>query len=207
MSQPKRSKLTANPSFPSGSTELVSRWLPAFAAEDRTSISPMAILGLAGVSSALAVAFLPFPVRLPGHAILKATLPIMLGLSIVRRPLAGTMASLVAGVCMAGLAIVGSGRVQPAAVVGMLAIGPLVDWAIRIQGPRASCGWTFARIASAGVAANMVSFGLRWLSSGGPRLHHMKQLGWGAFLSFAICGLAAGLISAAICFRLRPVAE
>lgn len=163
----------------------------------------------AGILATFAVAFLPLPIRVPGHAILKATLPIVVGVSLAPRLYAGTLAGLSAGISTGALLLLGIGHLQTAAVAALLAIGPALDLALRTA---ERGGWSlYLRMAFAGLAANLLAFVVRWgiawlgVDSVGP--HMLKHIGWGTGLSFALCGVLAGLVSAAICFRGSTLSE
>ncbi len=96
------------------------------------------------------------------------------------------------------------GRFPPAATLSILALGPMLD----IASSGGAEGWRlYLRFAVAGAAANFFAFGLRATTSLlGWDLADSRQFMtfWSlALLSFLLCGAAAGLVSAAIWFRLR----
>lgn len=176
---------------------------------DGLSMSELLILALAGGVATCFVAFMPMPIRVPGHAILKATLPLMCGVALVPRPFAGTMAGLTALVTTAIFLVLGIGHLQGAAVTSLLAIGPAFDWALRRSNNQR---WhLYLRFAIAGLAANVCAFVVRWglalFQTESLHTLNMQQVAWGAFLSFSLCGIAAGLISGAICFRSLAATE
>ena len=157
---------------------------------------------LAGSVAALAVAFVPMPLRVPGHAILKAALPILFAVAIVPRRGAGSLVGASAALTAGALLMPGMGNLKMAAVASLFAIGPAMDAAI--SGAK-HAGWRlWLRCAMAGLAANTIAFAVRWgaawfgLQGLGP--HQLKQFSVWAYLSFAVCGLLAGLLSAAVCF-------
>ena len=171
----------------------------------RISSAELLTLVAAGAIAAGVVAFVHLQLRMPGSAILKATLPIVAGVALVPRRGAGTIASL-SGMATAGILLaLGAGRLPGAALSSLIAIGPAIDLAM---GGAGRAGWRiYIRFAAAGLAANLMAFGVRWGSSlleadaMPPRM--MRQIGWNALLSFALCGLLAGLVSAAVCFKAR----
>ncbi|MCI0349404.1 MAG: hypothetical protein L0Z53_08260, partial [Acidobacteriales bacterium] len=83
----------------------------------------LATLVAAGVLATIAVAFLPLQLRIPGHAILKATLPIVVGIALVPRSFAGTLSGLAACSTVGIFLALGIGNLQTAAVTSLLAIG------------------------------------------------------------------------------------
>jgi hypothetical protein len=109
-----------------------------------------------------------------------------------------------AGLTSAAMNLGQIGRFPPAAVLGVLALGPVLDAALVGQ-PR---GWRlYARFAAAGALANLCAFagrfGTAWL---GWDLAGSRQFidFWATALpTFVLCGALAGLVSAAIWFRLR----
>jgi hypothetical protein len=169
-----------------------------------TSIE-LLILTIAGVSAAAFVAFLPTPIQVPGHAILKAMLPIVCGVALVPHVGAGTISGSAAAITAAIFLLTGMGHLQPAATTSLLLIGPAVDLALRtMQGGGARL---YARLALAGLVANLCAFAVRWGTAflQANTLHplNFKQMASGAFFSFAACGLIAGLASGVI-FFIRP---
>ncbi|QDU89848.1 hypothetical protein Pla175_32440 [Pirellulimonas nuda] len=196
--------MTESGSWPYGDYWRASRLRPALAGGAAGLWSrEAALLAVAGVLAACAVTFLPTPIRAPGHAILKATLPIVAGVALAPRLWAGSLCGAAAAASTGLMLGLGLGNLQPAAVAALLAIGPAIDLAMRGAGRG---GWTlYLRFALAGLAANLFAFAVRWgvawLALDGARLHTMQQIGPGALASFALCGLAAGLVSGVLCFR------
>ena len=171
------------------------------------TLAELAILLGCGVLAALAVAWVRLPIRFPGHAILYAVLPMATGLAIVPRHGSGCLMSIgaIAGALFAQATSFGS--VQPAALVGLLALGPAIDLGQRSN----AVGWRIhARFAIAGLAANVLSWAARYGLAmagiaGGTRGGGQGFLSFWplALLTFALCGAVAGLLSAAIWFRFR----
>lgn len=162
----------------------------------------LAILGVAGVGATLAVAFLQTPLQIPGHAVLKAALPLAFGMAFVARPLAGTMAGSASLFTAAVLLIAGVGNLQAAAMVSLLLFGPAFDWA-RSRDNDTSQFATLTRYALAGLVVNLAAFAVRygaafWQADGWHPLN-FRTLGSPAIVSFAVCGIVAGLICGAMC--------
>jgi hypothetical protein len=96
----------------------------------------------------------------------------------------------------------GIGHLQTAAMISLLGMGPAIDFARHRPGQP----WqTFLRFAGVGLMVNLLSLAARWGMAlfQADDLHplNMRQWGTAAIVSFAACGLLAGLLSAAICYR------
>jgi hypothetical protein len=160
------------------------------------------VLFIAGVAATTLVACLPMPIRVPGHAILKAALPLACGLAFVRRPWSGTIAGVSALATAALFLVLGTGHLQTAAFVSLLALGPAIDWSRRTvaKGPH-----FLLRFAFAGFVANLLAFvtrkGVAWLFADSWHPLNFQHVAYGAFWSFALCGLAAGLLCGVLCYR------
>lgn len=157
----------------------------------------------AGIGATASVAFLPPLIRVPGHTILHAALPIMIGIATVPRLWSGIAVSGVAFVVTSILLTFGIGHLQTAAIAGLLAFGPCISLAL--QSAKGQTKWLCLRLAIAGVAANIISFIVRWvdawLSSSGNVLHNVSIYGGWAFFTFCLSGLAAGLLGGFLCFQ------
>jgi hypothetical protein len=171
---------------------------------DRLRAVDLLILGLAGLAAAAATALLDFGVRVPGHAILRTVLPLALGMAFVPRRGSGLVMSASAGLGLMALRSVGLDGGGGGATTSLLLTGPLLDLASRWS----RGGWRiYLAFAGAGLASNMTAFAVRWaLKAGGAGRGSGGGRGLGewqsqAIVTYAICGLLAGLISAVICFR------
>jgi hypothetical protein len=157
------------------------------------------ILVGAGVVSACAIAFLQTPLRIPGHAIFKAGLPIAGGIALVSRPLAGTVASASGMFTAAIFMLVGIGHLSAAAMVPLIAFGPAADLARKNANDR----WSILlRLGLAGLGVNLLAFSVRWSGAffQNDLLHSLsfRQFIATALVSFALCGLGAGGIAGVI---------
>lgn len=159
------------------------------------------LVGL-GILAALATSLGGNMLRVPGHAILRGTLPLVLGVSLAPRRTAGSLMSASAALTFALMATLGFRLPQAAAAAGLLCLGPALDLALG----SATSGWKlYARFAAAGLAANLVAFavrigtGLAGAEASGSR--GVLSFWTTALLGFALCGLLAGLISGALWFR------
>jgi hypothetical protein len=177
--------------------------LPALARdEQRVRVVEIAILLGAGVCAALATAFLELRLRIPGHAILRAIFPMALGLALAPRrgggTLMGTSALASALVIQGGhFASIGLG-----ALTSLALTGPLLDAALR----RARYGWQLLLgFAAAGVASNLLALAVRTGAKAmGWERGMARPMGtwWNqAIITYAVCGLLAGLISGLIWFH------
>jgi hypothetical protein len=196
---------TSTPTIAISAPQDASRWSPLPRAAT-VSLAELTVLLVAGSLAAAAVAFLQLQLRVPGHKILAAALPLMVGLMLVPRRFSGTAMALSAAATLGCFALGGVGRLQPAAVFPLLALGPMLDLAL-LGTPRH--GWQlYARCAAAGLAANLGAYLVRWgvavwgLDS--TQAHALREFGWSVAGSFALCGLVAGLLSGAACFRWTP---
>ncbi len=157
----------------------------------------------AGVGAALSSVFLDISLRMPGHAILRAVFPMALGLALAPRRMGG----LVMGAGAMGTVLVikagGLGVVGVGALTSLALTGPLLDVALW----RARRGWRlYMAFALAGLGSNLAALAVR----GGTKyvgLNHVASWPLAAWLpratvSYAVCGVLAGLISATIWFKL-----
>lgn len=161
----------------------------------------LAILGTAGLVAAVAIAFGQLPLRIPGHAILKAAIPMAMGMAFVARPLAGTIAGSASLLTAALLLCVGFGNLQAAAIVSLLLIGPAFDWARKkinlnpIQ--------LVTRFALVGLFVNVAAFVVRWSTAfwqaDGWHPLNFRTLGSATIVSFALCGIVTGVVCGMIC--------
>lgn len=172
--------------------------------DQRISAAEIALLLGCGALAAAAVGMLHLRMGVPGHAILRAVLPMAMGLALVPRRSGGTIMAAGAGLTSAAMSAAQIGVFQPAAMLSVLALGPVLDLAL-LGKPQ---GWRlYARFAAAGALANMLAYivkiatvQLGWSAAGGRQF---LSFGIMALISFVLCGALAGLVSAAICFRSR----
>jgi hypothetical protein len=155
-----------------------------------------------GASAALATAFMDFDLRIPGHAILRVIFPMALGLAVAPRRMAGLVMGAAAGGTAAYLHAGGFASFGKGALTSLLLAGPLLDLALWT----ANRGWRlYLGFAAAGVACNLIAFAVR----GGAKLHGLDSatgrpftLWWPeASATYVLCGLIAGLLSAAVWFQ------
>lgn len=179
--------------------------VPAISRATSISAAELGCLFLCGSVATLAVGILrQLQIPVPGHAILRATLPMALGFALVPRRSAGIVMSVSAGLAAAVLSWSGLAQIPTPAALSVVALGPVLDIAMsgRPQGWR-----LYVRFAMAGSVANLLAFALKlaafkmgWDSDSGGNFASVKTA---ALISFFLCGAVAGLVSAAIWFRAR----
>lgn len=188
------------PSLPSHAPLAASSRLSAAAA--RLAASPAAetaVLAALGVSAALLTLFVDLDVHVPGHAILRCVVPLALGLALVPRRFAGTMMGTAA---LAAVLVGGTGGGAPGwgSATSLVLTGPILDFAVR----RARSGRAvYVALVAGGTAANLTAFAVRlaakvWTLDGGSPLALWWQR---ALVTYTLCGVAAGLVSAVLWFR------
>jgi hypothetical protein len=161
-------------------------------------------LALLGAGAALATGLIEFRLRIPGHAILRSVFPMALGLALVPIRKGGTLM----GMSALGTALImracSVGNIGAGALTSLALTGPLLD--VALIGARR--GWRlYLGFVLAGIASNLVALcfrgGMKALTGdmGGGRL--VGEWWHQASLTYPVCGLLAGLLSAAVWFRLR----
>ena len=170
----------------------------------RISAVQIATLVAVGIAMAAVSVFMPRGLQLPGHNIICVIFPMALGLAAVPRKGAASVMGLsgLAGAVM--LSGVGPRGIGVGAVTGLVLIGLLLDLALLGARSGRSIYW---RLAMAGLAANTVAM----LARGGAKMlegSHTLTL-WlpKALVSYPLCGILAGLISAAVWFRVTADKE
>lgn len=198
-----------------------------------SAAAQLVLLIALGALAAILTSIAAGPIRLPGHAILRGTLPLICGLSLAPRRGAGTIMSLAAMAAFALMSLVGATRVPFAAVAGLALLGPLLDL---VTTRAANLGWQlYVRFAAAGLAANLIAFAVRFVTGatatgagraggghgaglgggngmgggrgtgGGQAQQLAQEIPWTTMLlSFALFGAVAGLVCGVIWFRANP---
>jgi hypothetical protein len=178
--------------------------LPAISGTARVTAAEIALLFACGALAAMAIGLVHLRMGSPGHAIFRAVLPMAMGLALVPRRSSGMVMSLGAGLTSGAMSVGQVGFFPPAALLSILVLGPALDVAL-LGKPQ---GWRlYARFILAGALANLIAFSakvalfaLGWQMRGSRQFMEF----WSAALvSFVIWGAVAGLVSAAVCFRLR----
>jgi hypothetical protein len=187
---------TLNPALQQSSRLAAPAQVPVLARE-------IVVVVLAGLAAAACTMFLDFNLRIPGHAILRAIIPIALGMSLAPRRLSGT---LITASAFGGVHLFRFGAEPPGqgAMTSLLLAGPVLDAALWQTSP----GWRlYARAAAAGLLVNVLAFAVRGggkLASGSLPLRPWSQWLSVAPVTYAVCGLLAGLVAAGLWFRWTP---
>jgi hypothetical protein len=159
-----------------------------------------AVLIAMGVIAAALTTFVHLRMRIPGHAIVLSVIPMSFGLAAAPRRGAGGLMGLSAVLATIGFDPAGA-PTRVAALVSLGLVGVLLDLAAR----RAQCGKKlYVAFAVAGLASNAVAFGAKMLEKrSGLDVGSRPYAEWISIapLSFALCGLLAGLIGAALFFQ------
>jgi hypothetical protein len=177
--------------------------LPVFTHGDRALPAlEIAALLLFGGLATCAMVFLDLGVRVPGHAILRAVLPMALGLAVVPRRGAGMVMGGGALITLFGLRLGGAVSGGMGASTSLLLIGPMMDLALWTARPGFRLYLSFAL---AGFGTNLVAFLVKGAgksaglaAAGGRPMESWLPV---AVISYSVCGLLAGLISAAALFH------
>lgn len=155
-----------------------------------------------GAAAAAAVAFVKLSLRIPGHSIVLAALPMVLGLSLAPRRLAGSVMSAGALGTAWLLSGVGGASYGSGATVSLVLLGPMMDVALR----RVRSGWrVYAALVLSGVATNLLALGSRattkllGLDLAGARPWDSWWLQ--ASVTYTLSGVVAGLLGALCWFH------
>lgn len=178
------------------------RGLPLGRGATATAVDWLALLAVGGLAAVL-TAYLSLSLRMPGHAILRVVVPMVIGMALVPRRGAGIMMALGAAITGGIIRLSDTGELPIASFAGLLIVGPMLELA---AAGRPSGRGLYLRFALAGLTANLIVYAVRWgvlltgweASGGGG---NFRRAGAMAFGSYALCGLLAGLIGAMIAFR------
>lgn len=170
--------------------------------QQRTAAFELSALLLAGFASASASVFLHLRLGIPGSSIVRTVFPMALGLALAPRRGAGCVmgASALASVVL--FRVGGFGLLGVGATTSLFLTGPLLDLAL--WRPKRGVRLYFC-FALAGLAANLGALTIR----GGVKLFGFDHATgrtlamWfpQAVVTYALCGLLAGLLSAVVWFR------
>jgi hypothetical protein len=179
--------------------------LPALGrANSRISSVEVTALLLAGAAAAVAIGFVRLGLRIPGHAIVLAVLPLALGFSLVPRRFAGLIMSGGAFGTAVALSVTGAAHFGVGAMTSLCLTGAMMDVALLGTG----AGWpVYLRLVGAGLASNMVAF----MQRGAGKLLGLDQPGtrffdgWvsEAMVTYTLSGMVAGLLGAFCWFQFR----
>ncbi len=189
-----------------------SRLAPLVNRRERISAREAALLLLVGAAAA-ATALLPdLRLGIPGHAILRTVFPLALGLALVPRRGSGLVMGGSALATASVLKFGGLGGMGLGALTSLVLTGPLLDLAVL----KARRGWhLYLGLVLAALATNLVAFltrgGAKALALDGGHGRHAGVWWHQAIITYPVCGILAGLLSAIVWFQLRrprqPVAS
>jgi hypothetical protein len=182
-----------------------SRRFPALGrAGSRISAAEITILLLAGAAAACASAFVRLGLRIPGHAIVLAVVPMALGMALAPRRLGGMIMGGGAFATASALSVSGVASYGTGAMTSLCLAGPFMDVALA----GALSGWRlYLGLVAAGLVTNLVAF----LQRAGSKLLDMDKPGtrlfaewWPeAIVTYTVSGAVAGLLGALFWYRLR----
>ena len=173
----------------------------------RVSVADAVLLLGCGASAALAVSYVKLGLRIPGHSIVLAALPMALGLSMAPRRLAGTMMS-AGALGTAWLTSLGGANFGSGATISLFLLGPMMDVA-RLRAGQAS--WQYGALVLAGLLTNVLALGSRAIpkllgfdvADGRPFDSWWTQ----AIVTYSLSGLVAGALGAVALVRANRRAE
>lgn len=185
-----------------------SRLPPLAPAEHDAGAVEIATLVLIGAIASALTNLADFHAGIPGSSIVLTIFPMALGFALVPRRMAGSVMG-VSAVATATLLRLGGAHLAGVGALTSLALcGPFLDLALR----RARGGpWLYAAFVLAGAGTNACAFLVRatakWLGmrgiGGGMGRRAMSAWLPQAVWTYALAGVLAGLVSAALWFHLR----
>ncbi len=157
-----------------------------------------------GVVAACASVLPDWNLRVPGHAILRSVFPMALGFALAPRRFAGGVMASTGLVTALSLQSFGPFHIGLGGMTSLAATGFCLD-AFLAKG---RSGWRlYLAFALAGLTSNLLAFGVQTAVklSRGPKIGGRGFSEWLAQASwtYPACGLAAGIISAAVWFQFR----
>src|SRR5574340_450164 len=181
----------------------ISRRLPLMVrGEARISGAELAVLAFLGVCAALLSTVVRLNLGLPGHNIIRVVFPMALGMALVPRCGAASLVGLSGMGAALALTAGRAGGLGVGAATSLALTGLLVDLAL--VGARSGRS-IYVRLTLAGLVANLAALAVRGgskLLAGGMVDGLPLELWWPkAVLTYPLCGLLAGLLSAAVWFR------
>jgi len=183
----------------------ISRRLPPIVrGGPRISAMELAVLILLGICAGLVSTVVKLNLGLPGHNIIRVVFPMVLGLALVPRWGAASLMGLSGTATAAVLTIGRSGGLGVGAMTSLALTGLLLDLAL--VGARNGRS-VYVGLTLAGLAANACAFLVRGgskLLAGGQVDGLPIELWWPkAAITYPVFGILAGLISAAVWFRIK----
>jgi hypothetical protein len=164
-----RLEVVMSQALPAPSIAHPSRLRPAIGLPVETTLWEIAVLAVSGALAAGAVGLIELRLRIPGHSILHAVLPMALGLALVPRRWAGCGMSLAACATAFGISRVGYGEFGAGSWTSLVTLGPAMDL---LLASRWGKKWPAFSLALAGLAANIAAFTAKaaekWMAAGVP---------------------------------------
>jgi hypothetical protein len=160
----------------------------------------VSLLLLMGVIAAALTAFVQLRMRVPGYVILFGVVPMSCGLAVAPRRRAGGLMSVAAIIALFGFGPAAA-MSKITAIVSLALLGPLLDWAARLARSGKTLYFAFAAAGLASNAAAFVAKALEKRSGANPASRPYAEWISVAPVSFAICGIVAGLIGAGLFFQ------
>ncbi|HET9983973.1 MAG TPA: hypothetical protein VFQ38_10315 [Longimicrobiales bacterium] len=183
--------------------------LPSLATAERgAGALEVAALVVVGAAAAALTNLADFHWGIPGSSIVQTILPMALGFALVPRRGAGSVMGLSAVATSALMRLGGVHLAGVGALTSLALCGPFLDLALR----RARGGpWLYGAFVLAGAATNACAFLVRaaakWLGmrgiGGGMGRRALDAWLPQAVWTYALAGVVAGLVSAALWFHLR----
>lgn len=161
-----------------------------------------------GVLAALLSTFLKTHLRIPGHSILKVVLPISFGFAAVPKRHSGSImgfSALCCGLIFRWIMPIAGGSLGVGALTSLVLFGPVLDLSLRFV-KRPIPAWFL--LAGAGLLTNAGAFlvrgGFKFLGRDDAANKLLADWVSFAMLSYAVCGLIAGLVCGMMFFRYGP---
>jgi hypothetical protein len=170
----------------------------------KVTVAEYTALVLMGLFAAACSALVEFKLRIPGHAIIRVIFPMALGLALVPRRGAGLVMGTAAVAGAYGMHLMALRSLGSGALTSLILTGILLDAAVRY----ARRPWqVYAGVVVAAVASNLCAMAV----------HAVEKVGWlgaahggslatwlpRAAVTYPLCGLIAGLVTAVALFRTR----
>ncbi len=172
--------------------------------DTRVTLAELVLLLLCGSAAAFAIGYIKLGLRIPGHAIVLAVVPVAFGLAIAPRRMAGSVMSAGAFGTAALLSAFAGARYGGGSFVSLCLVGPMMDVALA----RVRSGWRlYVGLILAGVAANFCALvsrtGGKVLGFDLPGTRPFGTWWTQALLTYTLSGAVAGLLGARFWFHLR----
>lgn len=136
----------------------------------------VAVLAISGAIAAASVGLVELRLRIPGHSILHAVLPMALGLSLAPRRYAGSGMSLAAMATAFCLQLAGRGEFGAGSWTSLASMGPALDLMLA---SRLGQRWPAFSIAIAGLLANACAFVAKSIEKWSEIVPHVPGSGMG----------------------------